>query len=402
MNGIAIQTQNLSKLYRIGKRESYSTLRDRLSASFGKIFSGRKTNGEETIWALKDLSFEIKQGEIVGILGRNGAGKSTLLKILSRITEPTKGYADIYGRVSSLLEVGIGFHPELTGRENIYLNAAILGMKKWEIDKKFDEIISFAEIEKFIDTPVKHFSSGMYMRLAFSVAAHLETDILLVDEVLAVGDAAFQRKCLGKLKDVKQEGRTVLFVSHHLGQLRQLCQKGLWIDQGQVKRFGPITDTAGEYEKTLSEIEGAGTQPEAALKREGFGRWQIRHSADSHTLFTEGKFEIEMDLKIVNPLHYASYAIILKTKEGANIASWNKKALSLAPGNYQVNLKFPGLPVKPGIYYWYVSIWDGARKVDVTYCHPPLTVGVPSHSEVPQGWEGIINLPLEIDIRQKT
>ena len=230
MTDVAISVEKLGKLYRIGERERYYTLRDTLARSFAAPFRRLKETPQfatrdsqsEFIWALKDVSFEIKQGEVVGIIGRNGAGKSTLLKILSRITEPTEGEARIYGRVGSLLEVGTGFHSELTGRENIYLNGAILGMKKTEIDRKFDEIVAFAEVEKFLDTRVKHYSSGMYMRLAFSVAAHLEPEILIVDEVLAVGDAAFQKKCLGKMGEVAKEGRTVLFVSHNMVAIERL------------------------------------------------------------------------------------------------------------------------------------------------------------------------------------
>jgi lipopolysaccharide transport system ATP-binding protein len=203
---------------------------------------------------LRDVSFEIQRGEVVGIIGRNGAGKSTLLKILSRITEPTEGYAEIYGRVGSLLEVGTGFHPELTGRENIFLNGAILGMKRGEIESKFDEIVQFAEIEKFIDTPVKHYSSGMYVRLAFSVAAHLEPEILLVDEVLAVGDVAFQRKCLGKMENVASQGRTVLFVSHNMGLVQTLCTHGIFLDGGTVVKEGAIGDTIDTYLGTLENL----------------------------------------------------------------------------------------------------------------------------------------------------
>ena len=192
----------------------------------------------EEFWALKDVSFEVKQGEVLGIIGRNGAGKSTLLKILSRITEPTEGRVSLRGRVASLLEVGTGFHPELTGRENIFLNGAILGMTQREIRKKFDEIVAFAEVEKFLDTPVKHYSSGMYVRLAFAVAAHLEPEILVVDEVLAVGDAEFQKKCLGKMDEVsRREGRTVLFVSHNMGVISNLCSLAIWLDAGQVRRW---------------------------------------------------------------------------------------------------------------------------------------------------------------------
>jgi lipopolysaccharide transport system ATP-binding protein len=258
MGDIALRVEDLSKQYRIGSsREAYKTLRDTFTdvvvSSFrrvGKLLHGR--NGRtpklgETFWALKDVSFEIKRGEVVGIIGYNGAGKSTLLKILSRITEPTEGYADIYGRVGSLLEVGTGFHPELTGRENIYLNGAILGMKRVEITRKFDEIVAFAEIERFIDTPVKHYSSGMYMRLAFAVAAHLEPEILLVDEVLAVGDARFQKKCLNKMQDAGQQGRTVLFVSHNMPAITRLCERAILLEGGRVLQDGPSHRVVSTY-----------------------------------------------------------------------------------------------------------------------------------------------------------
>src|SRR2546428_1421988 len=224
---VAIRCQGLGKQYRLGPRQRYRALRDTLPALAlapfrglrSAIGFGRPTAQGATLWALRDVSFEVSAGEIVGIIGRNGAGKSTLLKILSRITKPTKGQAEIHGRVGSLLEVGTGFHPELTGRENIYLNGAILGMHRAEIERKFDEIVAFAEVAKFIDTPVKYYSSGMYVRLAFAVAAHLEPDILVIDEVLAVGDAAFQKKCLGRMKGMSTEGRTVLFVSHNMTAL---------------------------------------------------------------------------------------------------------------------------------------------------------------------------------------
>src|SRR5438034_1900554 len=257
MGDIAIKVENLSKLYRIGKQERYRALRDTLTDAMYAPFRGirslfgggpaRKQAPEETIWALKDISFEIPRGEVVGIIGRNGAGKSTLLKILSRITEPTEGYGEIRGRVGSLLEVGTGFHPELTGRENISLNGAILGMRKAEIAHKFDEIVAFAELEKFIDTPVKHYSSGMYMRLAFAVAAHLEPEILVVDEVLAVGDAAFQKKCIGKMGRVAREGRTVLFVSHSMASVASLCKSGILLEGGTVASVGPIDSVIDEY-----------------------------------------------------------------------------------------------------------------------------------------------------------
>jgi lipopolysaccharide transport system ATP-binding protein len=235
-----IQVENLSKCYRIGARASYGSLRDEIMEVITAPFRRRGASSVEdnTIWALKDVSFEVMEGEVLGVIGRNGAGKSTLLKILSRITEPTSGRIEMRGRVASLLEVGTGFHPELTGRENILLNGALLGMRRSEIKKKFDEIVAFAEIEKFLDTPVKRYSSGMYVRLAFAVAAHLEPEILIIDEVLAVGDAGFQKKCLGKMGDVARGGRTVLFVSHNMGAVQQLCSRALLLSSGQIIKSG--------------------------------------------------------------------------------------------------------------------------------------------------------------------
>jgi len=243
MSELAVRVEGLGKEYRLGgPQERYTTLRDRLNKLASAPFRALRGCGERSeqnppFWALKDVSFEVPRGEVVGIIGRNGAGKSTLLKILSRITEPTEGEVDINGRVGSLLEVGTGFHPELTGRENVYLNGAILGMRRAEIARKFDEIVAFAEVEKFIDTPVKHYSSGMYMRLAFAVAAHLEPKILIVDEVLAVGDAAFQKKCMGKMDEVGRGGRTVLFVSHNMQAILNLCNHVMWIDEGKVRQI---------------------------------------------------------------------------------------------------------------------------------------------------------------------
>jgi len=326
MSNTAIEVFDLSKLYHIGGRQkSYDRfgeqLADMVIAPFrraAKLIKGKTSSAaelEEELWALDKISLEIKHGEAVGVIGRNGAGKSTLLKILSRITEPTSGYADIFGRVGSLLEVGTGFHPELTGRENIYLNGAILGMRKAEIDRKLDEIIDFAEIEKFIDTPVKHFSSGMYVRLAFSVAAHLEPEILLVDEVLAVGDLAFQRKCLGKMDDVAHEGRTVLFVSHNMGLMQTFCTRGIFLAGGNVAFDGSISDTIDTYLKSIEQNE---TQDLAERRdRKGLGNARL------------------IDIKINSCREGAS--TILKTGEPVRFT-------------FQVNQHVPGMNMNFSIY----------------------------------------------------
>jgi lipopolysaccharide transport system ATP-binding protein len=283
MSDIALRVNGLGKVYRIGAlRKAHDTLRDAVAASlrmpylrFRKFLRGEPpTASTEDLWALKDVSFDIRHGEAVAIIGQNGAGKSTLLKILSRITDPTTGFADIYGRVGSLLEVGTGFHPELTGRENIYLNGNILGMRKAEVNRKFDDIVAFAELEKFVDTPVKHYSSGMYVRLAFAVAAHMEPDILLVDEVLAVGDTAFQKKCLGKMNDVTEQGRTVLFLSHNMATIANLCPRSILLKEGSIVQSGPTGDIIDSYLKSISAL--ANTSLAARKDRHGSGQILVK------------------------------------------------------------------------------------------------------------------------------
>ena len=260
MSSLMIKVNNLSKRYRIGAaQKGYKTFREAIMegisapvrnlARLRSLTRFKEGYEEDVIWALKDVSFEVNEGEVLGIIGKNGAGKTTLLKVLSRITDPTSGFAEIHGRVSSLLEVGTGFHPELTGRENIFLNGAILGMRKREIERKFDDIVSFSEIEKYIDTPVKRYSTGMRVRLAFAVAAHLEPEILLIDEVLAVGDIAFQKKCLGRMGDIAKGGRTILFVSHNMGAIRSLCETAIWLDNGQIVKEGTAEEVVRAYEE---------------------------------------------------------------------------------------------------------------------------------------------------------
>lgn len=331
MSDTVIRTENLSKLYRIGEHKGgYKTLRETIVKAFSAPFRHLDRNPQSTIrnpksnsiWALKDISFEVKGGEVVGIIGRNGAGKTTLLKLLSRITEPTEGWAEISGRVGSLLEVGAGFHPELTGQENIYLNGAILGMHKAEIDRKFDEILAFAEIEKFIDTPVKRYSSGMRVRLAFAVAAHLDPEILLVDEVLAVGDAAFQKKCLGKMGDVTKEGRTVLFVSHNMAAVQGLCGRVIWLNDGKIVKEGQPDQVVSSYLQTSFQTlteqvwEDIATAPGNAMVR--LHRVCVRPKDDSRSDFItmQTPFMIEVEFWNLVPDAYLDVTLHLYTEQG--------------------------------------------------------------------------------------
>src|SRR5580704_13595911 len=278
----AIRVEALGKRYRIAQRQRYLALRDRLGEvlraplHFWKRGSTSVSHEQRELWALRDVAFEVKPGEVIGVIGRNGAGKTTLLKLLSRVTEPSAGWAQICGSVGSLLEVGTGFHPELTGRENIYLNGAILGMSRREIGRKFDEIVTFAEVAEFLETPLKHYSSGMQTRLAFAVAAHFEPEILLVDEVLAVGDLSFQKKCLGKMDDVARDGRTVVFVSHQMNQIRRLCARSIWIDGGCLRMDGPTAEVVSSYESAMSRGGVCGRQQgrEGGAKTR-FLRWQL-------------------------------------------------------------------------------------------------------------------------------
>ncbi len=331
MNDIAIRVEDLGKRYRIGTApERYKTLRDTIAAGVNapiqRLRRGRavtSTSAEVgSIWALRDISFEVQQGKVLGIVGRNGAGKSTLLKILSRVTEPTEGSAEIHGRVGSLLEVGTGFHPELTGRENIYLNGAILGMKRLEIERKFDEIVAFSEVEQFIDTPVKRYSSGMYLRLAFAVAAHLEPEILVVDEVLAVGDAEFQRKCMGKMTDVAQAGRTVLFVSHNMSAVLRLTEETMVLENGHLIYSAPTPQAVDYY--MAAGFSGSGERiwssteilPEAAPFTPIALRLRDKNSRVVDTLRSTEPFTVEIEYRLDQSVTGLRVGIYLLTMRG--------------------------------------------------------------------------------------
>jgi len=362
MSNVAVQVAGLGKQYQIGDRPHYNSLRDLLMNAVTRPFRRGGADAKRAPFAaLDDVSFEIQRGEVIGLIGRNGAGKSTLLKILSRITEPTTGTARLAGRVGSLLEVGTGFHPELTGRENIFLNGAILGMRKAEIVRKFDEIVEFSEIAKFLDTPVKHYSSGMYMRLAFAVAAHLETEILLVDEVLAVGDAQFQRKCLGKMGDVSSQGRTIVFVSHSMGAIARLCGQSLWLDHGKVVSYGATHDVIAKYLASNSMDRGEVEWPEgiAQAGTDEFKLFAMRiHGQDggiSATVDARCSFTVSFDYEIRKALPYCRVGFVLSTADGTVVfdsydsddpANQGRRP----PGRYSLRCEVPGHLLLPGQY----------------------------------------------------
>jgi len=376
----AIKVEGLSKSYRITheSRERYTTFRDAISSGLRQFVAGgagvagsnsKRPRNAEDFWAVKDVCFEIQPGERVGIIGRNGAGKSTLLKLLSRITEPTRGRAVIKGRVASLLEVGTGFHSELTGRENIFLNGAILGMSKADIARQFDEIVDFAEIETFLDTPVKRYSSGMYVRLAFAVSAHLQADILIVDEVLAVGDHAFQEKCLSKMRDVTSTGRTILFVSHNMGAIRQLCQRGLLLESGRVALDGDVDAVTDAYEH-LNTTRRAGDARK--WDRSGSGRVVIEEiTAEDESVPGSPNVPFGGVLKILvagkggDTATRFSVAIQLSTAAGLPVVYGYDQFLSYAVdanSPFKLEAAISNVALMPGTYF--VNVWLGQAGVE--------------------------------------
>jgi lipopolysaccharide transport system ATP-binding protein len=417
-----IRVANLSKKYLIGARanEHHRTLRDSMTDGLGnavrrllhpfRSLSGRPLIGlstTEDFWALRDLSFDIEQGDRVGIIGPNGAGKTTLLKILSRITEPTEGAVFLKGRVASLLEVGTGFHPELTGRENIFLNGAILGMAKPEIKARFDEIVDFAEVEKFLDTPVKRYSSGMYVRLAFAVAAHLEPEILIVDEVLAVGDVRFQRKCLGKMKEAGKEGRTVLFVSHNMGAIKTLCERAIYLEAGTLKCFSDATSTINEYLNFGSDDAAPRVEfPENKRKPIQIKSVSVVNLDDrllnAHPY--DSPFKIHIELKVhsrVNGVYFALH--ILDSDFQTLLFSRNfeddAERISWEPGLYIYDIEVPSPLFVPGIYRLTIhvanilpaEIVDGADNV----CPFELVDTGSLNAKKGFPWRGRLSVPLK-------
>lgn len=349
---LAVSVRGLGKSYTLGSRAhgGHSTLAETILHRLRHPFRGGASR--ESFWALRDVGFEVRHGDVVGIIGRNGAGKSTLLKVLSRITEPTQGEIDVYGRIGSLLEVGTGFHPELTGRENVFLNGAILGMRKHEIAREFDAIVAFSGVEKFLDTPVKRYSSGMYVRLAFAVAAHLQSEILIVDEVLAVGDAEFQKKCLGKMKDVAQSGRAVLFVSHHMQSVQVLCNRGMYLERGQVTHYGDVGTAIERYVASYGRSTAGAGDPD---RRPGTGELRFARVAPTKEIFSCGEektvdFTIARRRPFAGKFHISTHVV---NEVGTIVAQCDSRMVGvLFDGGEELSGRFsfrtPWL--KPGTY----------------------------------------------------
>jgi lipopolysaccharide transport system ATP-binding protein len=411
----AVRIQNLSKRYRLGSRisDQHPTLRDVIAGAAAapwrafRRMSGRdradKPVQSEHFWALKDVSFEVEPGEVIGIVGRNGAGKSTLLKILSRVVEPTDGYCQIRGRLGSLLEVGTGFHPELTGRENVFLNGSILGMAHREILQKFDEIVAFAEIEQFLDTPVKRYSSGMYVRLAFAVAAHLEPEILVVDEVLAVGDANFQRKCLGKMKDVAGHGRTILFVSHDMSAVRRLCHRSVLLEKGRVTAAGLTEDVVPIYMGAETALLRPGIPRELSTAARVCGSGDARftsvvcHGGDDGAAYTSGgPLRFAVEIRAQSRLSVDSLGMWLTDRSGLRLINADTislgKTFVLEPGDNRISLQIDRLHLNPGTYG--VNLWLAKRPAmvfdQIELAGEIEVVEPPNSDRIAPGGDGVV------------
>lgn len=409
-----IKVENLSKKFRLRTLQAgHDSLRDVLAKAL-KFGGGKTENESEIFWALRDVNFEVERGATLGIVGRNGAGKSTLLKVLTRITKPSSGRIAMRGRVGSLLEVGTGFHPELSGRENIFLNGAVLGMRRSEIEKKFDEIVAFSDLEQFLETPVKHYSSGMYMRLAFAVAAHLEPEILIVDEVLAVGDVEFQKKCLGKMNEVAESGRTVLFVSHNAAALQRLCKTGIYLERGKLKNHGTMRSILAEYQTDVD----AGSQLNQAERADEnsvpdgearFIEWHLVESSTDqpHTIYSRERCRLNLTLVSKRTLPDVNFSVVLRdAAENSVVMAYSQsggaREMTLSPGTYQMTFEFD-LPAKAGTYSLTAEVFAWHPKVQIyeTWQASPLLNVLPVlEYELSEESQGILNPPIEFEIKK--
>lgn len=398
MSKVVIRAEGLGKQYRRGPCATNGLLRDTLTRAISSPASLFRKSRPDLFWALRNVSLEVNQGEAIGLIGRNGSGKTTLMKILSRITRPTEGTAEIEGRVGTLLEVGTGFHPELTGRENAYLSGAILGMSKKEIARKFDEIVAFAELEKFIDTPVKHYSTGMTVRLAFAVAAHIEPEILLVDEVLAVGDIKFQQRCLGKMGEVARTGRTIVLVSHQLNQIRRLCRLAIWLDAGQIRQAGPAAEIVTAYE---AEMSGGLENSRPPQGRAQFLSWKLEdsNSGSEHSLASDGPVTVSFLLRANDHLRGVHLGLALFDQSRYPVWSRTMEGVVFEPGMHELSYSLAGLPLQPGAYIWRIGIYDTGERVDDWECLPQMQVVTIPFAQTRDDVAGVLNVRSEFGVK---
>lgn len=403
----AISAQGLSKRYRTGQLgASYDRIGEAILHMIRQGIDPRartervRVVGGATFWALWDVSFDVAEGEAVGIIGRNGSGKSTLLKVLSRITRPTEGTAQLRGQVASLLEVGTGFHPDLTGRENIYLNGAILGARKQMIDARFDDIAAFAGVELFIDTPLKRYSTGMTTRLAFAVAAYLEPEILLVDEVLAVGDMEFQRRCLGRMEEVTHQGRTVVFVSHQINQVRRLCERVIWLDAGRIVADGPAAQVISAYEQAMMAKQPANGAGRPVRPTVGFTSWRLDGGGGEadNVLVDHDRVRAEFTLILEQGLRAREYEVTLVDVDDRLM--WGKawQDVAFAPGPNVLTLGFPSLPLRPGTYFWRLVLHGDEGPIDAWEAAPPLIIATENHQHHRDQSSGMLNVPVQLSV----
>jgi len=414
---VVIEAENISKRFFLGERNQRAFFEDVAAKSargVRRLFRAQETKKEEgskrDFWALRDVSFRILQGQNLGIIGENGAGKSTLLKILSRITQPTTGTVKVYGRLASLLEVGTGFHPEFSGRDNVYLNGTMLGLSRKDVRKRFDQIVDFSGLEQFIDVPVKNYSSGMYVRLAFSVAAHLNPEIVILDEVLAVGDAVFQKKCFDRMEEIINEGHAAILVSHGMGNVRRMSQVCMWLHHGRVQMFGPTHEVVAQYEKqtthdVVSELEKKTAHAQELSQPEPIARlaqWSVESklAIDAHTIDSGGapvtfRFQIELRL----PVPTGKITVSLTDAQGLVLCSQNGALRQEKAGKIWLGLELPFLPIKPGEYILSCTISDGIHPLAFLRATPELTVLEEKNVES-TGYHGVLNLPTRLSVEE--
>jgi lipopolysaccharide transport system ATP-binding protein len=413
---VVVEAENISKRFFLGERNQRAFFEDVAAKGirgFRHLFRPRAVETEKIsgrdFWALRDVSFRISQGQTLGIIGENGAGKSTLLKVLSRITQPTTGTVKVYGRLASLLEVGTGFHPEFSGRDNIYLNGTMLGLSRKEVRNRFDQIVEFSGLERFIDVPVKNYSSGMYVRLAFSVAAHLNPEIVILDEVLAVGDAVFQKKCFDRMEEIINEGHAAILVSHGMGNVRRMSQICLWLRQGRVEMFGPTHEVVSLYEKqttheVVSHYEKQTAHQHEATQREplaSLSSWSVesRLSTDLHTIISSQEkvaFHLEIELKAAIPKSKISVSIV--DSQGLVLLTQDSMLEQTKAGKISLILELPILPLKPGDYIVSCTISEGDHQIASLRAIPELTVVEELNSER-SAYHGVLNLPAKLFVK---